>query len=100
MPVLALDTATALTTVAVVSTAGEVLAEAVGDGADVDVHLTGCRGLFRLGGFVGFAVEQGLVAGTAGLASTAVLAQDATPTTLDRIEITGFGREESRMLAL
>ncbi|MGZ0118607.1 TonB-dependent receptor plug domain-containing protein [Stenotrophomonas sp. IS26] len=35
------------------------------------------------------AIRLALVAGTAGLASTAVLAQDATPTTLDRIEITG-----------
>ena len=38
---------------------------------------------------LGQAVRLALVAGTAGLASTAVLAQDATPTTLDRIEITG-----------
>jgi len=38
---------------------------------------------------LGQAIRLALVAGTAGLASTAVLAQDATPTTLDRIEITG-----------
>ena len=38
---------------------------------------------------LGQAIRLALVAGTAGLASTAVLAQDVTPTTLDRIEITG-----------
>ena len=39
---------------------GKVLAKAVGDGADVDVHLAGDRAFSRLAGLVGIAVEVGL----------------------------------------
>ena len=39
---------------------GEMLAEAVGDGADLDVHFTGSCGFFRVFGFVRRSIEEGL----------------------------------------